>query len=58
MNHTLPVSGLTMLGQVGGVIELGGGEEGPQDYRYFENKVNCPGPYWGVGEDQDGSPKP
>jgi hypothetical protein len=50
MNHTLPVSGLPALGQVGGAIELGGGEKGPQDYGYFENKVKCPGPYWGVGQ--------
>jgi hypothetical protein len=47
-----------LLGQLGGTIELSGGEKGSQDYRYFENKVNCPGPYWGASEDQDGSPKP
>jgi len=39
-----------LLGQVGGTVELRGSEKGSEDYRYFENKVNCPGPYWGVGE--------
>ena len=38
-----------LLGQVGDTIELSGGEKGPQDYRYFTNKVSCPGPYWGAG---------
>jgi hypothetical protein len=40
-----------LLAQVGDTVELAGAEKGPQDYRYFDNKMRCPGPYWGVGED-------
>lgn len=34
---------------VGEEVTLPGQERGPGDYRFFENKVNCAGPYWGVG---------
>ena len=39
-----------LVAQVGDVVELAGAEREPQDYRYFDNKMRCPGPYWGVGE--------
>jgi hypothetical protein len=38
-----------LLAEIGEVIELSGAEKQPQDYRFFENKVNCSGPYWGTG---------
>ncbi|MDQ4078262.1 MAG: hypothetical protein M3220_18705 [Chloroflexota bacterium] len=33
---------------VGEMVRLTGTERQPADYRYFENKVRCSGPYWGV----------
>ncbi|MAU01830.1 MAG: hypothetical protein CL608_32235 [Anaerolineaceae bacterium] len=33
---------------VGDEITLPGGEKTAVDYRFFENKVSCPGPFWGV----------
>ena len=33
---------------VGDEITLAGGEKTAVDYRFFENKVTCPGPFWGV----------
>ena len=33
---------------VGDSIELAGGEKSSDDYRFFENKINCSGPFWGV----------
>lgn len=38
------------IGQVGEAIQLRGAEKSSQDYRYFDNKIPCPGPYWGVAE--------
>jgi|GEM_PF-1174794 len=35
---------------VGEEVVLPGSERTAVDYRYFENKVECPGPYWGVSE--------
>ena len=40
----------TLIAQIGDTIELSGAEKQPQDYRYFDNKVSCSGPYWGAGE--------
>lgn len=33
---------------VGGEVQLPGAERTAADYRFFENKVPCHGPYWGV----------
>lgn len=33
---------------VGDEITLPGGEKTAVDYRFFDNKVSCPGPFWGV----------
>ncbi len=33
---------------VGEEIALPGSEKTAVDYRFFENKVSCPGPFWGV----------
>lgn len=33
---------------VGEEITLPGSEKTAEDYRFFENKVDCPGPFWGV----------
>ncbi|HYN89230.1 MAG TPA: hypothetical protein VER55_11895, partial [Ardenticatenaceae bacterium] len=33
---------------VGQQVRLAGAERTPDDYRFFENKVPCEGPYWGV----------
>lgn len=38
-----------LMATVGEEVTLPGHERGPGDYRFFENKVNCAGPYWGVG---------
>ena len=38
------------LARIGDLIQVTGAEKGPDDYRYFENKVHCPGPYWGVNQ--------
>jgi hypothetical protein len=37
-----------ILALVGETITITGSAKEPQDYRYFENKVPCPGPYWGA----------
>lgn len=37
-----------MLFAVGDEVTLPGGEKTAVDYRFFENKVSCPGPFWGV----------
>ncbi len=34
--------------RIGDQIQVSGAEKEPGDYRYFENKVTCPGPYWGA----------
>jgi hypothetical protein len=41
-------SSLKDIAQVGDTIALSGSERIPIDYRYFDNKVRCSGPYWGV----------
>lgn len=33
---------------LGDEVELPGSEKTAADYRFFENKVTCPGPFWGV----------
>jgi hypothetical protein len=38
------------IARIGDQVQLTGGEKTADDYRYFENKVRCPGPYWGVGD--------
>lgn len=35
---------------IGDPILITGEVKTAQDYRYFENKVHCPGPYWGANE--------
>ncbi len=37
-----------VLFTLGEEVELSGGEKTAVDYRFFENKVTCPGPFWGV----------
>ena len=41
---------LDEIARVGELIQVTGAEKEPDDYRYFENKVRCPGPYWGVNQ--------
>ncbi|MGB3716033.1 MAG: hypothetical protein WA996_16530 [Candidatus Promineifilaceae bacterium] len=41
-------SGIEDSALVGGTIQLTGGEKSADDYRYFDNKVSCSGPFWGV----------
>lgn len=36
------------IAAVGEEVRFGGSERAPHDYRFFENKVNCAGPYWGM----------
>jgi hypothetical protein len=38
----------TTVAELGAEVRLRGAERFPGDYRYFENKVHCAGPYWGV----------
>ena len=38
----------TTIAVLGEEIRLTGAERSPGDYRFFENKVQCEGPYWGV----------
>ncbi|MCB8928224.1 MAG: hypothetical protein H6652_21675 [Ardenticatenaceae bacterium] len=33
---------------LGDEVTLPGGEKTAVDYRFFDNKVDCPGPFWGV----------
>ncbi len=33
---------------VGDEVTLSGGEKTAENYRFFDNKVTCPGPFWGV----------
>jgi hypothetical protein len=39
-----------VVATVGERVALAGSERTAEDYRYFANKVNCAGPYWGVYE--------
>ncbi len=41
-------SGETTVAALGRDVWLSGSQRQPEDYRYFENKVPCSGPYWGV----------
>lgn len=38
----------TTVAMLGEEVRLPGAERFPGDYRFFENKVQCEGPYWGV----------
>ncbi len=38
------------IASVGDVIQIRGSEKSAQDYRFFENKIRCPAPYWGAAE--------
>ena len=38
----------TTVAALGRDVWLSGSQRQPEDYRYFENKVPCSGPYWGV----------
>jgi hypothetical protein len=38
----------TTFAVLGEEVHLPGAERTPDDYRFFENKVQCEGPYWGV----------
>jgi hypothetical protein len=42
--------GLDEIAQIGDSIQVTGAEKNAEDYRYFDNKVHCPGPYWGVNQ--------
>jgi hypothetical protein len=42
--------GLDEIGQIGDSIQVTGAEKDADDYRYFNNKVRCSGPYWGVNQ--------
>jgi hypothetical protein len=38
------------IAQIGDAIQVTGAEKDAADYRYFDNKVRCSGPYWGVNQ--------
>lgn len=38
------------IAQIGDSIQVTGAEKDADDYRYFDNKVRCSGPYWGVNQ--------
>jgi len=38
------------MAQIGDSIQVTGAEKNSDDYRYFDNKVDCTGPYWGVNQ--------
>jgi hypothetical protein len=42
--------GLDEIAQIGDSIQVTGAEKDSDDFRYFDNKVRCPGPYWGVNQ--------
>jgi hypothetical protein len=42
--------GLDEIAQIGDAIQVTGAEKKSDDYRYFNNKVRCSGPYWGVNQ--------
>ena len=42
--------GLDEIAQIGDSIQVTGAEKNSDDYRYFDNKVRCSGPYWGVNQ--------
>jgi hypothetical protein len=41
---------LEPIAQIGEAVQLTGAERKAADYRYFDNKVQCAGPYWGVNQ--------
>jgi hypothetical protein len=41
---------LDEIARPGDIIQVTGAEKDTDDYRFFENKVHCPGPYWGVNQ--------
>lgn len=41
---------LDEIAQIGDSIQVTGAEKHADDYRYFNNKVRCAGPYWGVNQ--------
>ncbi|MGB3716811.1 MAG: hypothetical protein WA996_20525 [Candidatus Promineifilaceae bacterium] len=38
------------IANIGEEIRISGAEKSSQEYRYFSNNVQCPGPYWGAAE--------
>jgi hypothetical protein len=38
------------IANIGEEIWISGAEKRTQEYRYFSNNVQCPGPYWGAAE--------
>jgi hypothetical protein len=38
------------IANIGEEIWISGAEKSSQEYRYFSNNVQCPGPYWGAAE--------
>lgn len=38
----------TEIAEVGEQIQIEGAEKTSQDYRFFDNKMSCSGPYWGA----------
>ena len=41
---------LDEIAQIGDSIQVTGAEKHADDYRYFNNKVRCAGPYWGANQ--------
>ena len=41
---------LEPIAQIGEAVQVTGAERKAGDYRYFDNKVQCAGPYWGVNQ--------
>jgi hypothetical protein len=42
--------GRDQIAQIGDLIRVTGAEKVADDYRYFDNKVRCSGPYWGANQ--------
>ncbi len=40
----------TEIVQIGDQVRITGAEKEAGDYRFFENKVSCPGPFWGANQ--------
>jgi hypothetical protein len=47
----------TTVAALGEEVRLSGAERLPGDYRFFENKVRCAGPYWGAASVEPASPE-
>jgi hypothetical protein len=41
---------LEPIAQIGEAVQVTGADKNAADYRYFDNKVQCAGPYWGVNQ--------